>query len=144
MLNHIGTPVAALGNVTIAPGYDGKQAEVLAAWKESMALIANECPNVYVKVGGSGIPPLGHGFESRDKPPSSAEVAALFKETYLWTIETFGASRCMFESNFPVDKVAMSYTVLWNALKRITKDAGLSESDRALLFSGTAKRVYGI
>ena len=38
------------------------------------------------------------------------------------------------------NKVSMSYTVLWNAYKRMT--AGLSDQDRALLFSGTAKRVY--
>ena len=55
-------------------------------------------------------------------------------------IETFGADRCMFESNFPVDKVSMSYTVLWNAYKRVTKE--LPEADRAMLFSGTAKKIY--
>ena len=87
---------------------------------------------------------MGHGFEARDKPPTSEEVASVLKELYLWVIETFGADRCMLEGNFPVDKVCMSYTVLWNALKRMTKDAGLSDADRALLFSGTARRVYGL
>ena len=142
VLNHIGTPIAALGDVPGAADYDGKQADVLAQWKEKLVLIAKDCPKVFVKVGGWGLPQIGHGLAEREKPPSSEEVAALFKDAYLWTIETFGAQRCMFEGNFPVDKVSMSYTVLWNAYKRMTKEAGLSENDRALLFSGTAKRVY--
>lgn len=85
---------------------------------------------------------LGHGLCQREKPAGSAEIAELYKGMVLWTIETFGAARCMFEGNFPVDKCAMTYTVLWNVYKRITKDAGISDEDRALLFSGTAKKVY--
>ncbi len=143
VLNHAGTPVGALGDAGAAPAaYAGKQADVVAAWKRDMARLAAECPNVVVKVGGAALPALGHGFEARDAPPGSEEVARVFGEIYLFTIETFGPARCMLEGNFPVDKVAMSYTVLWNALKRITKDAGFSDEDRALLFSGTAKRVY--
>lgn len=142
VLNHQGTPLAALGNIADAPEYDGKQADILAKWREGMAALATDCSNVIVKVGAMALPNVGHGLDKRDKPPTSEEVAELFKETYLWTIKTFGASRCMFEGNFPVDKVCMSYTVLWNAYKRMTKDAGMSEDDRALLFSGTAKRVY--
>merc|ERR1719296_115391 len=123
-----------------APAFAGKQGDILAQWKADMSRIASECPNVNVKVGGCGLAHLGHGFHKQDKPPSSEEVARMFQETYLWTIETFGPGRCMLESNFPVDKVCMSYTVLWNAYKRMT--SGMSASDRALLFSGTAKRVY--
>jgi predicted TIM-barrel fold metal-dependent hydrolase len=104
--------------------------------------IASDCPNVFIKVGGWGMPHLGHGLQARERPITSEEAANLFKEPYLWVIKTFGAGRCMFEGNFPVDKVSMSYTVLWNAFKRMTKEAGLTDADRALLFSGTAKRVY--
>ena len=144
VLNHIGTPLAGLGNISGASSYDGKQDEIIAQWKTNMTTLARDCPNVTVKVGGCGLPMMGHGFEARDKPPTSEEVASVLKELYLWVIETFGAGRCMLEGNFPVDKVSMSYTVLWNALKRMTKDAGLSDADRALLFSGTARRVYGL
>ena len=59
---------------------------------------------------------------------------------YLWCIEQFGADRCMFESNFPVDKVSYSYTVIWNAFKRIAK--GFSPPERNALFHDTAARVY--
>jgi predicted TIM-barrel fold metal-dependent hydrolase len=71
-------------------------------------------------------------------------VAATFGPAYAWTVKTFGANRCMLESNFPVDKVGVSYGVLWNAHKRFTKHAGFSLEEREALFSGTAKRVYKI
>ncbi len=144
VLNHAGTPVAGLGHLENATEYDGKQAEILEGWKEAMKRIADECPNVVVKVGGWAIPQMGHGLTERAAPVGSDGVVALFKEAYLWTIATFGAARCMFEGNFPVDKCSMSYTVLWNAYKKMTAEAGLSEADRALLFGGTAKRVYNI
>ena len=114
----------------------------MAQWKADMTRIALECPNVSVKVGGWGIPQLGHGLDQRKAPADSPEVAALFSEPYLWVVRTFGADRCMFEGNFPVDKVSMSYTVVWNAFKRMTVEAGVANADRALLFGGTARRVY--
>eukprot|EP00929_Paragymnodinium_shiwhaense_P108149 TRINITY_DN74472_c0_g1_i1.p1 TRINITY_DN74472_c0_g1~~TRINITY_DN74472_c0_g1_i1.p1 ORF type:complete len:426 (-),score=83.66 TRINITY_DN74472_c0_g1_i1:104-1381(-) len=142
VLDHNGTPVGALGNHFFESGHSkwDKQAEVVAQWKEDMRVLAEQCPNVYVKVGAAALPHLGHGFDKREKPPTSDEVAELFQDTYLWTIQTFGADRCMFEGNFPVDKVSMSYTVLWNAYKKMTK--ALPEAQRSLLFSGTAKKVY--
>eukprot|EP00640_Fibrocapsa_japonica_P005135 CAMPEP_0113938640 /NCGR_PEP_ID=MMETSP1339-20121228/5065_1 /TAXON_ID=94617 /ORGANISM="Fibrocapsa japonica" /LENGTH=209 /DNA_ID=CAMNT_0000941855 /DNA_START=41 /DNA_END=667 /DNA_ORIENTATION=+ /assembly_acc=CAM_ASM_000762 len=84
VLNHIGTPVAALGNLDEVLAYEGKQEEILSKWKTDMILIANECPNVYIKIGGAGVPVLGHGFSSRNKPPTSEEVASVFRENYLW------------------------------------------------------------
>ena len=105
VMDHMATPVGALGDHVSAPAYHGKQAEVVERWKSEMTRIARDCPNVYVKLGGGGMPHLGHGFEGRDAPPTSEEVALAFQETYLWTIRTFGCQRCMFEGNFPVDKV---------------------------------------
>jgi L-fuconolactonase len=142
ILDHIGTPLAALGNLAGdgAPEYDGQQEAIIAQWKEHMTTLANECPNGVVKIGGLAMPQLGHGLEERDAPASSEELAKLFGPLYLWVIEQFGAERCMLESNFPVDQVSTSYTILWNMFKRVT--GKLPEADRALLFSGTAKRVY--
>ena len=57
-----------------------------------------------------------------------------------YIIEQFGTQRCMFESNFPVDKLSCSYTVLWNQFKKLTK--GYSANERAAMFHDTAKRVY--
>ena len=56
------------------------------------------------------------------------------------TIELFGVQRCMFESNFPVDKMTCSYATLWNAFKRIT--AGASADEKAQLYAGVARKVY--
>ena len=80
----------------------------------------------------------GFGWHERDKPPSSAELAEAFAPYYLFCIERFGVDRCMFESNFPVDKVSYSYAVMWNAFKRLT--AGFSTRERAALFHDTAAR----
>ena len=55
-------------------------------------------------------------------------------------IGLFGAERCLFESNFPVEKMGTGYATLWNAFKRIA--AGASAEERRALFAGTARRVY--
>ena len=55
-------------------------------------------------------------------------------------IECFGPERCMFESNFPVDKQSCSYHVLYNAFKKMVADA--SEADKAALFHDTAHHAY--
>ena len=55
-------------------------------------------------------------------------------------IEYFGPDRCMFESNFPVEKVSVSYHVLWNAFKKIA--AEFIEDEKDDLFYGTAIRTY--
>jgi predicted TIM-barrel fold metal-dependent hydrolase len=84
----------------------------------------------------------GLGYEQRDRPPSSEELVADWGGPITFAIETFGADRCMFESNFPVDKASCSYTVLWNAFKRMT--SGCSATEKAKLFHDTAARVYRI
>jgi L-fuconolactonase len=84
------------------------------------------------------------GFDFHDKacPPGSAELADMIRPYVETCIEAFGASRCMFESNFPVDKGNFGYPVIWNAFKRIT--SGASDADRAALFHDTAARFYRI
>ncbi|MEN3975772.1 amidohydrolase family protein [Emcibacter sp. SYSU 3D8] len=132
ILDHVG------GVLGIGP-YAGRHAEVMAKWKADMAELAT-CPNVSVKVGGLTMPICGFGWENNAAPPTSEDVAARTRDWYLFVIDTFGPERCMFESNFPVDKSCCSYMVLWNAFKRMTAD--FSEADKTALFSSTAKRVY--
>jgi len=98
------------------------------------------CPNVVVKLGGLGMPLCGFGWHERVTPPNSTELAEAMAPYYLWCIEQFGVDRCMFESNFPVDKQSYSYTIMWNSFKRISKDFSLE--DRAALFHDTAVKVY--
>jgi predicted TIM-barrel fold metal-dependent hydrolase len=98
------------------------------------------CPNVHVKLGGLGMRINGFGFEDAAEPPSSDTLAAAWKPWIETTIGLFGATRCMFESNFPVDKGSYGYGVFWNACKRLA--AGASAAERTALFSGTAAKVY--
>jgi len=132
VLDHIGGPLG------IGP-YAGKREEVFQEWKSSIAKLAT-CPNVVVKLGGLGMPICGFGWHERATPPSSTELAEAMATYYLWCIGQFGVGRCMFESNFPVDKQSCSYTVMWNAFKRISRDFSLN--DRAALFHDTAVKVY--
>ena len=96
-------------------------------------------PNVAVKLGALPIR-LPGSTADRDMPPSSEEVAAAWRPWLETCIALFGADRCMFESNFPVQKRWCSYAVVWNAFKRIAAAASVAE--KAALFAGTAARVY--
>jgi hypothetical protein len=83
---------------------------------------------------------FGYGWSERPAPPGSAGLAEAMKPFYPPCIESFGAERCMFESNFPVDRRAYSYTVMWNAFKRFA--AGFSPDERRALFHDTAAGAY--
>jgi predicted TIM-barrel fold metal-dependent hydrolase len=132
ILDHFGGPLG------IGP-YAGRRAEVFGVWKAAIRALA-DCPNVVVKLGGLVMPLNGFGFHKREQPIGSIELAEATRDWYLHTIECFGVERCMFESNFPVDKVSVSYRVLWNSFKRLT--ANFSAAERAALFHDTAVRVY--
>lgn len=132
ILNHVGGPLG------IGP-YIGKRKEVFEDWRRGIAAVA-ACSNVVVKLGGLTMTMCGFDWHKRDKPPTSAELAETNGPYYLYCIEQFGVKRCMFESNFPVDKASCSYTVLWNSFKRLTHN--FSPEERAALFHDTAARVY--
>jgi predicted TIM-barrel fold metal-dependent hydrolase len=132
VLNHFGGPLG------VGP-YANRRSEMFDAWRHSIRELARR-PNVVVKAGGLGMLYCGFDFHLRPTPPTSEEVASVWRPYVEATIEAFGAERCMFESNFPVDKQSCSYTALWNAFKRIA--ARYSKDEKAALFSGTAKRVY--
>ncbi len=132
VLDHLATPLG------VGP-YAGRQDEIYAQWARDIAEIAT-CPNVSMKLGDLVMPWCGFGFDDHDRPPTSDELVAQQAHYYHYAIEQFGPERCMFESNFPVDKCALSYTVLWNAFKKIAAD--YSESEKDAMFRGTATRVY--
>ncbi|BFG79476.1 amidohydrolase family protein [Paraburkholderia terrae] len=132
IINHCG------GVVRIA-SYEDKQKEVFESWSQSMRKLA-QLPNVYVKVGGLGMRINGFDFEKGERPPSSIQLAEAWKQWMQTCIELFGANRCMFESNFPVDKGSYPYSNGWNAFKRLTAQAGHGE--REALFRGTVSNVY--
>ncbi len=132
VLNHVGGPIG-IG------AYAGKRDEVFGGWAKSIKTLA-ACPNACVKLGGLGMRMGGFGFHEQPEPPSSEALAAAWRPYVETCIAAFGASRCMFESNFPVDKGSYGYPVFWNACKLLAK--GASKTDKADLFAGAAARFY--
>lgn len=134
ILNHFGGPLGA------GP-YRGKREENFPIWKDSIAELA-KCQNVVAKLGGMAMPITGFDWHKRETPATSDELVEAEKKYYHHTIDMFGPERCMFEANFPVDKVSISYHVLWNAFKKLA--ANYSEAEKQNLFHDTAKRVYSL
>lgn len=132
ILNHLGSPV----NVA---RYAGRREERFSIWRENIRALS-ACPNVSVKLGGLGMPFAGFRSFMADPPATSAQLAEEWKPYIETCIEAFGAHRCMFESNFPVDSATCTYAVLWNAFKRLT--AAATAEEKTALFSGTAAKVY--
>jgi L-fuconolactonase len=132
VIDHFGGPLG------IGP-YRGKRDEVFHAWRNHI-LELSRCPNVHMKLGGYAMSVSGWDFHLQPLPPSSGELANAWRPYVETCLEAFGAKRCMFESNFPVDKGMCSYPVLWNAYKRLTGSA--SPDERAALFHDTAASFY--
>ncbi len=132
VLDHFGTPLG-VGR------FAGQADAVFEQWSRDIAEIA-ACDNVVAKLGGLAMPPNGFGWDTRATPATSDELVDAQRRYYLRAIEVFGAERCMFESNFPVDKLSLSYHVYWNAMKKLA--ASLSPAEQDALFKGTATRVY--
>ena len=119
--------------------YAGKKDEVFAAWKPRIIDLAKH-ENVTMKLGGMMMRLAAYDYGTLPAPPSSAELATYWRPYLETCIEHFGPSRCMFESNYPVEKMGIGYAALWNAFKRIT--AGASQDEKLSMFSGTARRAY--
>ena len=119
--------------------YAGRYDECFAQWKASMTELA-QCPNVTMKLGGMMMRLASIDYFNLPAPLTSMELAERWRPNIETSIELFGAERCTFESNFPVDKMGIGYAPLWNAFKHIT--AGASADEREALFSGTARRAY--
>ena len=132
VLDHFGGPLGI-------DRFAGKQDEVFDHWRAKIAEVA-DCHNVVLKLGGINMKINGFGWHQRARPPGSEELAKATARYYLHCIDLFGANRCMFESNFPVDRDSCSYNVLWNSFKRMTTH--LNKVDRSALFHDTAARTY--
>jgi L-fuconolactonase len=132
VLDHVGGAIG-LGR------YAGRRDEVFAEWSARIRELA-ACPNVHIKLGGLGMRMFGFTVPTGDLPPSSEELAALWRPYIETCIAAFGPERAMFESNFPVDKGSGSYHVFWNAFKRIA--SGCTTAEKAAMFAGTARKFY--
>jgi predicted TIM-barrel fold metal-dependent hydrolase len=134
VLDHFGTPVG-VGR------WAGRHDEIFASWRRDIDEIA-ALPNVVAKIGGLAMPDNGFGWHTAERPPTSDEFVTAQKRWYEHAIQAFGPDRCMFESNFPVDRLSLSYRTFWNAAKKIA--SGYSETEKDALFRGTAARVYSL
>lgn len=132
VLNHVG------GAIGIGP-YASRRRHVFAAWSAAIRELSH-CSNVHVKLGGLGMRLFGFALHEGEVPPDSMRLAELWRPYIQTCVEAFGPQRCMFESNFPVDKASCGYTALWNAFKRIT--TGWPAHERAALFHDNAMRFY--
>lgn len=132
VLDHLGGPIGVAE-------YRARRTEVFTQWKTQLRELARR-PNVVLKLGGMGMPVFGFGFENRTAPPGISDLVQAWKPYIDAGIDAFGTSRCMFESNFPVDKQSCTYTDLWNSFKLCTRD--LSHHERRDLFYRTACRTY--
>ncbi len=132
MLDHVGGPLG-IGL------YAGRRDDVFRDWQAAMRDLS-ELPNIRVKLGGLAMKVNGFSFHEQARAPSSAALAAAWRPYIETAITLFGTKRCMFESNFPVDKGMCSYAVLWNAFKVLTASASMNE--KVDLFHGTACDVY--
>jgi predicted TIM-barrel fold metal-dependent hydrolase len=132
VVDHLGGPVGA-------GRYAARREHMFQEWRQQLAELAR-CPNVFMKLGGTAMHLLGLEWEKQPRPPGSDELAAATGHFYHAAIDLFSPARCMFESNFPVDRERCSYGVLWNSFKKIA--APYSAAERAALFAGTAARVY--
>jgi predicted TIM-barrel fold metal-dependent hydrolase len=119
--------------------YAGKSAAVFASWKASVVELA-KCQNVTMKLGGMMMRLAATDYMAQERPPTSEELATLWRPYIETCIELFGPSRCMFESNFPVEKMGIGWAALWNAFKLLAR--GASADEQAAMFAGTARRVY--
>ncbi|GAA1857946.1 amidohydrolase family protein [Pseudonocardia ailaonensis] len=134
VLDHCGGP---LGYAR----FTGRREAEFDTWRRGVRAVA-ERPNVNCKIGGLVARLAAFDYRTAERPASSTELAALWRPYIETCIETFGPDRCMFESNYPVDKVAVPYRTLWNTYKRVTE--GMTDGERADLFAGTARRVYAL
>jgi predicted TIM-barrel fold metal-dependent hydrolase len=132
ILDHYGCPLG-VGH------YRGREHETFDLWRRDIKELSL-CPNVSVKLGGMGMIITGAEHHLKPAPPTSQALAAAWRPYFDVCVEAFGPARCMFESNFPVDKAMYSYRVLWNAFKILARS--LSPVEKSTLFMGTAARVY--
>lgn len=132
IVNHLAAPLGA-------GRYAARREQVFAEWRRDITALAR-CPNVYMKLGGAAMHMFGLGWKHQAEPPTSDQMVADTSHLYRAAIDAFSPARCMFESNFPVDRDGCSYHVLWNSFKKIA--AGYSAAERADLFCNTAARAY--
>jgi predicted TIM-barrel fold metal-dependent hydrolase len=120
--------------VTIVLGHAGQPLErdsrYLGRWSAALGTLADAAPNVVLKLSA---------IASSADPTWTVDSV---RPVVLRAIEAFGAERCMFASNWPIDRLFGTYSRLIRTYRQIASE--LSEREQAALLHGTANRVYAI
>lgn len=132
IINHLGGPLGV-------GAYTGRRQEIFSQWRRDIAELALN-PNVIMKLSGIGMLYFGFDFYKRDVPPGSKELASVWRPYIDVCLNAFGTTRCMFASNYPVDKQTCSYTTLWNSFKLLTQS--MTAHERSQLFKTNAEKTY--
>jgi len=141
VLDHVGTPIA------LAAGFAGlgntaeERHKIKEHWYEDLAALA-EMSHVHMKLSGLLMPILGYGFEKRRQTASVTEVVDNIGPHLEFALDKFGVERCMFASNFPMDKVSVDYETLYDAYFQLV--SSYSIEDQQKLFAGNALSFYSI
>ncbi|MBT4601844.1 MAG: amidohydrolase family protein [Bacteroidetes Order II. Incertae sedis bacterium] len=141
LLCHLGTPVGGGGPFAGVGMTDAERTTVVDNWKEEISRLA-ECPNVYIKLSGLSMPVVGFGYEKRASPPRLEEIAEGIRPFVSTAINAFGSNRCMFGSNYPIDKVSLPYGHLVDAYRAVLGDHHDANLDA--VFRCTAEDFYGL
>ncbi|MEM7434820.1 MAG: amidohydrolase family protein [Myxococcota bacterium] len=141
VLCHLATPIGLAG------AYGGQGASVAARnrieeeWKPAIERFA-ELPHARFKISGLLMPILGFGMEHRDVPMTQTEFEERVGPFVEWAIGQVGIERCMFGSNFPMDKVSIDYATLVSGLDALV--ANYNDEERQVFFSGNACDFYQV
>lgn len=139
VLDHMGTPIG-LGGPFASYGHSAQARDrILKTWQHGLAVLA-ECPNVMVKLSGFFMPVVGWGFEHRSAPVPEQELLEALAPHARYVLQCFGVQRCLFASNFPMDKVSLSYQQLYRLYAATVAD--LTQAEQRLLFAENARRLY--
>ena len=141
VLCHLGTPVAIAGEYGGRGVTPSEQSRIEGDWKASIAGLA-EVPHARFKLSGILMPIVGFGAERRSAPMSQGEFVDRVGPLLTFAIETIGIDRCMFGSNFPMDKVSIDFATLVSGYDELLSSH--TEEERQRFFAGTAREFYRI
>lgn len=141
VLDHIGTPIGLVNPVGGVGKTTKERAKIKAEWYEDLASVAT-IDHVQLKLSGLFMPIVGFNYHLRKTPPSLNEVVDAIAPHVEFALKQFGVERCMFASNFPMDKVSLSFEMLYDAYFKIVEN--YSEADQRKLFYDNALAFYGI
>jgi L-fuconolactonase len=113
-----------------------KRGDVFEVWRDGITALS-QLPNVSIKLSGLGMALSGFDFEAS---PTSAVLARAWQPWVMHCLESFGSNRCMWGSNFPVDRRNYTFNAGLNAFKRLLATASPDEKDD--VFWRTAARTY--